>query len=314
MYKGILFALEACFVWAFIYIVPQFIPGFSSIEIALGRYFVFGIISLLLFWREWSKGGCRFPKIIWFKSLYFALICTIGYYTFLVLAIRYSSTAICAMVLGISPITIALYGNWKQKEISFKKLILPSALILIGLTILNFPNAEDAVPVTSHIFGLICSVCALAAWTWYVEANSRFLKENPTVPSSDWCTLIGIGTLFWVIIFTIILALFFNEQLHFSKYLVFDSDLQRFIIGSLILGIFCSWIAEYLWNRASLLLPISLAGQLTIFETGFALLLVYIIDQRLPYYSEILGISIQLVGILYGIKLFSKKKLLSVPG
>lgn len=306
--KGVIFALEACFVWAFIYVVPQFIPGFSSIEIALGRYFVYGMISLLIYARARIKGECRFTRAIWIKSLYFALICTIGYYTFLVLALRYSTPDVCALVLGISPITIMIYGNLRQKELPFKKLLTPAFLILGGLTILNLPHIAAATTLSSYVFGLICSGFALAAWTWYVEANSRFLKEHPEVPSSDWSTLIGIGTLFWVIIFALVILFFFDEQLHLDKYLVFDEDLMKFIVGSLVLGIFCSWVAEYLWNRASLYLPISLAGQMTIFETAFALLLVYIIDWRLPLLTEVLGMGVQLLGILYGVHQFTKKE------
>jgi drug/metabolite transporter (DMT)-like permease len=310
MFKGISFALGALFIWAFIYVVPQFITGFSSIEIALGRYLVYGIISVLLFLRSKSKGGCNFSRDVWIKALYFSLICTIGYYTFLVLALRYSSPAVCALILGTSPITTAIYGNWMQKEISFKKLILPCILIFAGLIIMNFPNINTHVEehAINYFFGLVCSVFALAAWTWYVEANSRFLKENPEVPSSDWCTLIGIGTLFWVVLFTIVLALFFENQLHFDKYIVYNSDMLSFIIGSLILGIFCSWVAEYLWNEASLFLPVSLAGQLTIFETAFALLFVYLIEQRPPVYIEVAGMGLQLFGILYGIQQFSKRE------
>lgn len=306
MFKGVIFALGACFSWAFIYIIPQFITGFSSMEIALGRYLIYGLLSLLLFCYARMRGRCLFPRAVWIKAIHFALICTIGYYIFLVLALRYATPAICALVLGTSPVTCAIYGNWKQKEISFRKLIVPAAFILGGLVIINYSHFD--MNASSYLFGLICSCLALAAWTWYVEANSRFLKNNPEIPSSDWCTLIGIGTLFWVVIFTAVLLCFFPEQLHFEKYCVFDSDLIRFLAGSVILGVLCSWIAEYLWNESSLFLPVSLVGQLTIFETAFAVILTFLIENRLPIYTENIGMAIQFIGIFYGIQQFAKEK------
>lgn len=306
MFRGINYALGATFIWGLIYVIPQFITGFSSMEIALGRYFVYGIVSLALFFKARWQGFCKHSWSIWGKSLYFSLICTIGYYTFLVLALRYSSPSICALILGVSPITIALYGNWRQKEIAFSRLIVPSLLILVGLVMINLPHIEECFKLSGYMFGLICSLFALAAWTWYVVANSRLLKQHPELPSSDWCTLIGIGTLFWVCIFAIVLAFGFENQIHPEKYFIWNEDLIRLLIGSSILGIFCSWVAEFLWNRASLYLPVSLAGQLTICESVFAIFFVFIIDQSLPSLIEAAGMLLQLSAVLYGVQLFAK--------
>jgi drug/metabolite transporter (DMT)-like permease len=143
MFKGITFALSACFIWGLIFIVPQFMTGFTSIEVALGRYFLYGIISSLIFCKDKFQGACSYGKDIWIKALYFSLISTIGYYTSVVLALRYSTPAVCALILGISPISIAFYGNWKQKETTFRSLIFPSLLILIGLVIINIPHLEE---------------------------------------------------------------------------------------------------------------------------------------------------------------------------
>ena len=119
MFLGVAFALCACFIWGLIFVVPQFMEGFSSIEIALGRYLLYGIISLLIFCKSKVQGSCHYSRPIWIKAIYFSLILTIVYYTFVVLSLRYSTPAICVLVLGLSPITIAFYGNWKQREIAF---------------------------------------------------------------------------------------------------------------------------------------------------------------------------------------------------
>lgn len=308
MQKGIAFTVGACFIWSFIYIIPQFITGFSSFEIALGRYVIYGLASLFLFVRAKSRGSFSFPKEIWIKSIYFSLICTIAFYTFLVLAMRYATAEITAMILGLAPITIAVYGNLKQKEIAFRKLFLPSLLIFTGLLLLNSSHLYKTTDLQPYLWGLVCAFLSLASWTWYVEANSHFLKNHPQVPSDDWCTLIGIGTLFWVAIFFLGSLLFTQEPIDWSRYTTPNINLLRFIGGSLVLGILCSWVAEYLWNQGSLMLPVSLVGQLTILETVFVLLMIFLIDFSIPPLLEISGIILQLIGVYLGIAQFAQQE------
>ncbi len=307
MVKGIFFALSACFVWGLIFVIPQFMSEFSSIEVVLGRYFFYGIISATLFLKACTAKKCKYPRAIWGKALSFSLVCTIGYYTCLVLALRYTLPAVCALIIGVSPIAIAFYGNFQQKEVAFKHLMFPSFLILAGLLIINIPHFEASSSPRNYLLGILFSILALLAWSWFVVANARFLRHYPHVHSSDWSTVMGVTTLFWTILLAIIFV-FFDSSFQIEKYLVWDSALKHFLIGSMILGLFCSWIGAYLWNKASIYLPVSLAGQLTIFETIFGVLFVYIIDQTSPSLIDIIGIIILLSAVAHGTQSFVKKK------
>ena len=221
---------------------------------------------------------------------------------------RYSSPAICTLILGVSPITIAFYGNWKQKECSYKSLMIPSILICIGLAVINIPSIIEASSPSTYILGLVYALLALGAWTWYLVANSAFLKKNPAIDSGDWSTLIGVGTLFWALILGVAAIIFFDDQLDFRKYVDAGPELTDFLIGCLILGFLCSWVGGYLWNKASLYLPVPLAGQLTILETFFGLSYVYLLEQRLPPFLEFLGILLFVVAIVYGIRVSSHER------
>lgn len=309
MLKGVTFALGACFIWGLIFVVPQFMTGFSPIEVALGRYLFYGTISFVIFLRALAKGKCQYPKAIWGKALYFSLISTILYYTFLVLALEYSSPAICALILGVCPIMIAFYGNWREKEVSFKSLLLPSILILLGLAIINFPELKASEGSSVYFIGLLFSFLAALAWSAYVLLNANFIKNNSKICSSEWSTLLGVAALFWVFISTIVLNLFFQDQLHIEKYFLFNDELIRFLSGSAVLGLLCSWVGAFLWNKASIHLPISLAGQLTVFETIFGVLFAYMITQSLPSFREGVGIFILLTAIFYGIRKFSTREM-----
>lgn len=308
MFKGVTFALAACFIWGLIFVVPLFLDGFSSIEIALGRYLFYGMISSSILLQAKLKGIGRYHYLIWIKAFYFSLICTFVYYTSLILALRYACPAICALIIGISPITIAYYGNWKQKENQCRKLIFPSFLILLGLIIINAPYlfANES---SNYLLGLIFSLLSLLSWSWYVVANAQFLKNNLQIASSDWSTLIGVATLFWVGICTLFISLFFSEGIEIDKFTFANPGFLRFLVGCAILGILCSWIGAFLWNRASLYLPVSLAGQLTVFETIFGLIFIYAVNQSIPNLSECLGMILMIGAIIYGVRNTSEAKM-----
>lgn len=299
MIKGIIFALSACFIWGLIFIIPHFMNSFNAIEIALCRYLFYGGISLVLLLKARVQGFCCYPLAVWIKAIFLSILS--GYYLWVVLAIRYTSPEVCALVLGISPITIAFYGNWKQKEGNFKLLILPSLLILIGLVMINAPHIVMTNSFYDYTIGLICSFLSLASWTFYVVLNSRYLKFNPHIKANDWATIQGVAILFWVLISSLAYSLFFSDQIDMQKYLIWNLDTMSFFIGCAILGLLCSWVGAALWNKASVFLPVSLAGQLMIFETIFGVLFVYMLAQEMPSLTEAFGIVLLLGAVTYGI-------------
>lgn len=306
MFKGILFALSACFIWGMIFVIPQYMHSFSPVEIALCRYMFYGAVSLIFLLKAYLSGLCRYPLSVWLQGFFLSFLA--GYYLWVVLAIRYTSPEICALILGTSPITIAFYGNWKQGEGNFKLLIIPSCLILIGLIMINAPHIMITSSPWEYTLGLICSLLALASWSLYVVLNSRYLKNNPQINSNDWATIQGVTTLGWVFLACIISAAFLWDQIDFQRYLSWNEDTKSFYFGCATLGLFCSWIGGALWNRASVYLSVSLAGQLMIFETIFGILFVYILNLEVPSLMESVGITLLLGAVIYGIRLLSPQE------
>lgn len=298
---GIAFALSACLIWGVIFVVPQFMPSFNAIEVSSGRYVLYGLLSSFLFLRLQFIKKRKYPFSIWKKAFLYSLIFAVGYYPCVVLGARFSSPAICALIMGIAPISIALYGNWKEKECTYKSLFFPSLLILIGLVLVNAPAFQSAIPST-YLIGLGSCIIALSAWSWYVVANARFLKRTPEMLSSEWATLNGICTFFWILLFLAATACFSSESIQIKKYIGLHPEAIAFLSGSAILGIVCSFIAFALWNRATLYLPVSLAGQLTVFETIFGLVYIYALEARMPPLFECIGIIFFLAAIVYGIR------------
>lgn len=299
MIAGVFCALLACCIWGLIFVIPEFMTGFSAFEVALGRHFVYGFISSLIFINIMRK-GFFYPSYMWRKAFVFSLVSNIGYYTFLVLSFRYCNPAMSAMVLGTAPILMAFYGNFLRKEVSFTSLLFPSLLIFIGLILMNIPSLKQHENPSSYFLGLLFSAFSLLCWCWYAVANANFLKKHPTLPAIHWSTLMGTTTLVLVLFFAITLGLLFKEQMDWGKYLT--PQIIPFAIGSLILGGICSLCGSFLWNKASLYLPVTLAGQLLIFETLFGALFFYLLKGTLPPTLEWGGALIMLFSVAYAMR------------
>ena len=300
---SIILIFFACLFWGMLFAVPQIMVNFTPFEIALGRYLCFGAVSmgiLLLLKRDIVK---KIPRHAWFLALLFCLLMNFAYYSSLNFGLRYSDPAVITLLVGISPITIALYGNWTMKEGYGKKLIAPTVLILGGLFLVNIESLLLEFEVESlyeYLFGLGCGVFSLLVWTWYAVANARFLRKNPTIDPREWTTVVGVVTFFCTII-GIMIHLAITEAEELEKFSMSNEEFWIFLGGSLITAVCCSWVAYSMWNYASRYIPISLMGQIAVFETVFGLIFVYIAAWDIPSSYEFWGIIIMLAGVLIGL-------------
>ena len=307
MLKGVLFILSACFIWGLNFVVPGLLAEFSPFEITLGGFFFLGILSCTLMLGQGIKKWKFHPPGCLDSSSSFCPGCEYS----LLFSPRHRIAllkCLCDCPFdGISPITISFYGNWRQKECSNRQLVIPSLLIGSGVVCVNweafFSLSWQAG--WEYAFGLFCGILSLLAWNWHVVANAHFLKLNPTLSSSDWSSLIGIGTFAWVLL---LIPLFFatasSDDL--VKYTRFEPELYYFLGGCLVMGFLCSWLAYDFWNIGTQALPIYLTGQLSIFETIFGILFFYLLKGSLPTFLESFGMITTLSGVCFSMYLFRK--------
>ncbi len=129
------------------------------------------------------------------------------------------------------------------------------------------------------------------------------MKQKSDLSILDWTIMTGTATFFLVILIFIGAGC---AGIDLKKYSFINPDFKIFFMGSLILGLVSSWCASFFWNLGNKLIPVSLAGQLTIFEVIFGLILIYFAEERLPYTLEFIGIVLMLAGVLLGFKILRK--------
>ncbi len=297
MILGILFALGACLLWGTIFVIPQFLPEFSSLEVALGRYFFYGLFSALLLIKKFPRQSLR----TWSLAFFFGLVANVIYYIGIVIGVRFATPPVTVLVVGMCPVMAALYGNLHSREFSFRGLLLSCFVMVCGIVLVNVTEIDWSFGKSSlkeYMIGMAGAIVALLTWAHYAVQNAKFLKANPELPRTEWATMIGVSTLFWVILLTGFLTMSSNEIINLQKFVHYSPQLGKFLLCTAFLGIACAWVGCYWWNKASSLVPISIIGPLIIFETLFGLLCVFLYEMRMPTAIEFTGITAMLGGVL----------------
>lgn len=308
MVVGIFFVISACFFWGLIFVVPQFMVGYSPLEVAMSRYLFYGIFSCGLIFFCSKKELQQMTSRNWARALWFGLLANILYYPCLVCSIRFATPVIATLIFGLSPIAIALYGNWREDECSYKSLITPALCIILGLSLVNLPalhNSSLEGSIGEHCCGILFGIIAVGLWTYYAVANAAFLKKHPYISSVSWATIVGVATCAWVFLIVVGYVCYVGLDHTFKHYISFEGT-NTFVIGGLLLGILSTWVGIYCWNKGSSRLPVTFAGQITVFETIFGLLFVFILEKRFPSTVEVLGASLMLLGVISSVHAFKK--------
>jgi drug/metabolite transporter (DMT)-like permease len=298
MFIGTLYLLAACLCWSGVFVIPEFLVGFTPLEISLGRFFFFGLTSIILILTKRRDLFRRDYLSIWKKAFIFGFISNIACYTFTVFCIQYANSATAALLFGAVPIIVALCGNLRRKEYPFRIFLFPFLIMGLGILISNREAfLWEGKSLASYLGGLLSGFMGVSCWIWYVLVCFDFMEKNTKIKSTDWVMMLGSSVFCQVLL----VALgFFWVLDDVSKYFSFTRDLQYFLGGSVVLGVISSWLALYFWTQGNLRLPISLVGQLAIFELVFGLILIYCVQGRAPSFMETTGIVLMITGVLKG--------------
>lgn len=308
MFKHVLQAVAACFLWGIVFAMPVYLSEFSSIDIVFGRFLVYGSLSsLILGYYTLVKKEKDFLKY-WKEAFLCALIMNVIYFSALIFGSRFTAPSIITMIIGTGPITITLFSCLLKQD---KKLLAlffaPSLSILLGLFLMCFQamqNEMDGLSLQEHVQGFFLGLVALGSWTWYVIFNSKVLRENQEIRPVQWTALIGSITFLFTLVGTVIHGAL-NEPDYFIQFSFNHSVGQTFWIGAFTLGILCSWAAFTLWNLAGSHLNPALSGQISILETLFGLSLIYMLQGQYPTFLEMIGALLILSGVSFGLYSFS---------
>jgi drug/metabolite transporter (DMT)-like permease len=135
----------------------------------------------------------------------------------------------------------------------------------------------------------------MKSWTAFGLLNARWMRRHPEVDSTLWANWLGVAAG----VGSMVMWLVAGSDV---RTLAGRPDFGLFLAVCAVTGIGAAWVASVLWNVASRRLSTSLAGQLIVSETVFALVYAFAWDGQWPAPLQLLACVLFVAGILASIK------------
>ena len=296
---GVASGVAAGAMWGLVFLAPKIAPEASPMMLTAGRYLAYGLIAALLIAPRWRRVTAALDWKAWRALVWLSLAGNIVYFVFLVVSIHFAGVGASALIVGMVPVVVALWGMKDKGSPPLSRVVPPSlvaalAVGLIGWESLSRGLASETGSGVQTLFGLGCALAALLSWSAFAVGNSRWMAHLPTVSPHDWSLLTGVVTGGFALLLAIPAALTMG---------VWSGEAWVRLIGiSVAVAVFASIIGNAFWNHASRLLPLTMLGQMIVSETLFAFLYGFLWEQRGPTVIEVVAMSLMVVSVVWCVR------------
>ncbi len=278
---GVSYGVGAGALWGLVFLAPELTPGFGPLELTIGRYLCYGLIAAALIAPRWRSVAAKLTRRDWWTLIFLGLAGNTIYYILLAGAVQTGGIAMTSLVIGFLPVAVTVVGSRDHNAVPLRKLTLSLALCIAGAACIGgqavFAPASGSI--TNQLIGLAFAIGALISWTSYAVSNQRALVRLTDVSSHDWNLMLGVVTGAQSLALLPV-AMMLGSGAHTS------TEWGWLIAVSAGVAILASILGNALWNRMSRLLPLTMVGQMILFETMFALIYGFMWEHRLPTILE----------------------------
>ncbi|WP_269791613.1 DMT family transporter [Stenotrophomonas sp. Iso1] len=281
--------------WGLVFLAPAVLSGFSPLQLAAARYLVYGFVAVVLLVPRWPALRATIGKVEWTALTWLSLLGNLVYFVLLSISVQWSGGASAALIVGMVPVLVAVVGSREPGALPLSRLAPALALCVAGVTLMGYEAMNSTHVQTNaaqRLIGLLCGVGALVSWTAYSVGNTRWLARVPTVSGHDWSLLTGVATGGLALLLAPV-AFMGDTKVHSS------SEWGGFWAMAAAVAVFASILGNACWNRASRALPLTLGGQMIVFETLFGLVYGFLWQQRWPVPAEMLAAACLVAGVVW---------------
>jgi drug/metabolite transporter (DMT)-like permease len=324
MGMGIACGVAAGALWGLVFLAPELARGHTPLQLSAGRYLAYGIAACALIAPSWRRLRGLLGWRDWRTLIWLSMLGNILYYLLLASAVQLGGVVMTSLVIGLLPVAVTVIGSREHGAVPLGRLA-PSLLFsaagtaCIAWQALAAPavaaaHAASAAPqgaptsalaaVAPHAagasaaIGLLCAFGALFSWTAYAVANKRSLAALSHISSHDWSLLTGVATGALALLLAVPAFVLPHTGGAGLDAAVGAAGWLRFTGIVTAVGLLCSIVGNALWNRASRVLPLTLSGQLILFETLFALLYSFLWQARWPSGMECAAVVLLCASVL----------------
>ena len=281
--------------WGVVFLAPAMLSGFAPLQLAAARYLVYGAIAGLLLVPRWPALRAVIGRVEWTGLAWLSLFGNLLYYVLLSISVQWSGGAAASLIVGMVPVLVAVTGSREPGAVPLARLAPALALCVAGVVLMGvaaMASSRVAGNPMQRLAGLLCAVGALVSWTLYSVGNARWLARLPQVSGHDWSLLTGVATGALALLVAPVAFVGGGQGRPASEWGVF----WLVAVG---VAVFASILGNACWNRASRALPLTLGGQMIVFETLFGLLYGFLWQQRWPQPLELLAAACLLAGVVW---------------
>ncbi|MGZ5201614.1 MAG: DMT family transporter, partial [Telluria sp.] len=263
--------------------------GFSPLQLAAGRYLAYGIVAAVLIAPSWRRLAGVLTGAEWRALASLSFWGNILYFVLLARAVQTGGIAMTSLIVGLLPVTVTIVGSREHGAVPLARLAPSLLLSIAGIVCIAWHAMRPGG--SGSLGGLLCAVGALFSWTVYAVKNSRWLARLDHVSAHEWSLLTGVVTGAESLLLAVPAFVLAPGAHAGAEWAYFGAIVTGVAICASVLG-------NAFWNRASRLLPLTMTGQMILFETLFALLYGFIWEQRFPSPAEALAVLLLVAGVL----------------
>lgn len=305
--SGVACGLGAGALWGLVFLAPKIAPQASPLLLSAGRYLAYGLIAAAMLAPRWGRVKGEINGPAWRGLVWLSLTGNIVYYLFLVVSVHFAGVAASALIVGMVPVAVAVWGLREADAPPLSRSLPPILLAILAVGLIGWEtfqsggaghggagSAGASSSLGQTLIGLGCAVAALVSWSIFAIGNSRWMSRMPQVSAHDWSLLSGVVTGALALVLAVPAVL---------MGLPTDGDQWARLVGvSLGVALLASILGNALWNQASRLLPLSMLGQMIVFETVFAFFYGFLWEGRGPTVLEIVAIGLMIVSVVWCVR------------
>lgn len=290
-WTGVACGMAAGALWGLVFLAPELARGFTPLQLAAGRFLAYGLFAAVLLRPRWTALRSTLRARDWRALCWLSLLGNSLYYVLLANAVQRGGIAMTSLVIGFLPVAVTVIGSRDDHAVPLRRLA-PSLLLgLAGVGCIGW-QALGAETARGGVVGLLSAVGALVSWTCYAVGNSRQLARLPDVSVHDWNLATGVVTGAQALVLLALTFLLGDGIGHTA------AEWGRLIAVVTGVALAASIVGNAFWNRMSRLLPLTMVGQMILFETLFALLYGFLWERRLPTVWEGAAMGLVVLSVL----------------
>ena len=290
MNLGLVYAIAANLIWGLVFLGPIWVPGATPVQITGGRYTFYGFFAVLCLLWVWKRTPASHSVMrnlkAWRSAAALALLGNFVYFLCVSAAVQSIGMVLPTMIVGMIPVTVPVIAclvtrRWPNGWLWVAMLLMAGGILLANWRPLDgTPNAR----------GLALAITALICWSAYALLNQRAMRRYAAHQSLLWASLQGAA------------GLPFGLALFVFAGGVSQPHLVELLPVWLVLGVFCSGVANVLWNLGSARLPSTVLGPMIAFETLSGLLCAWLYDGKPWPMTAWLGAMLLVTGVVLAVR------------